>query len=55
MPAVTLLSVIPLVAVARLTRSSVIGVLPQDYVRTARAKGLRAPRPCSAATCFATA
>ena len=39
MPAVTL-SVIPLVAVARLTRSSVIGVLPQDYVRTARAKGL---------------
>lgn len=40
MPAVTL-SVIPLVAVARLTRSSVIGILPEDYVRTARAKGLR--------------
>ena len=40
MPAVTL-SVIPLVAIARLTRSSLIGVLPEDYVRTARSKGLR--------------
>lgn len=40
MPAVTL-SIVPLVGFARLTRSSLIGVLPQDYVRTARAKGLR--------------
>jgi peptide/nickel transport system permease protein len=40
MPAVTL-SIVPLVGIARLTRSSVVGVLPQDYVRTARAKGLR--------------
>lgn len=40
LPAVTL-SVVPLVNIARVTRSSVLGVLPQDYVRTARAKGLR--------------
>jgi peptide/nickel transport system permease protein len=40
MPAVTL-STLPLVTFARITRSSVISVLPQDYVRTARAKGMR--------------
>jgi peptide/nickel transport system permease protein len=40
MPAVTL-SIIPLVTIARITRSSVSSVLPQDYVRTAEAKGLR--------------
>jgi peptide/nickel transport system permease protein len=40
LPAVTL-SIVPLVPIARMTRSSLIGVLPQDYVRTARAKGLR--------------
>lgn len=40
MPAVTL-CIVPLVGFARLTRSSVVGVLPQDFVRTARAKGLR--------------
>lgn len=40
LPAITL-SIVPLVGIARLTRSSVIGVLPQDYVRAARAKGLR--------------
>jgi peptide/nickel transport system permease protein len=40
MPAVTL-STLPLVTFARITRSSVASVLPQDYVRTARAKGLR--------------
>ncbi|HZQ88538.1 MAG TPA: ABC transporter permease [Gaiellaceae bacterium] len=39
LPAVTL-CVVPLVGIARLTRSSVISVLPQDYVRAARAKGL---------------
>ncbi len=43
MPAVAL-SIVPLVSIARLTRSSVIGVLPEDYVRTARAKGLRRQR-----------
>ncbi len=32
---------IPLAIVARMTRSSVLEVLNQDYVRTARAKGLR--------------
>jgi peptide/nickel transport system permease protein len=42
LPAVTL-SLVPLVSIARVTRSSVLGVLPQDYVRTARAKGLREP------------
>jgi peptide/nickel transport system permease protein len=40
MPAATL-AVIPLVTIARITRSSVGSVLPQDYVRTAEAKGLR--------------
>ncbi len=43
MPAVAL-SIVPLVTVARLTRSSMIGVLREDYVRTARAKGLRSRR-----------
>jgi ABC-type dipeptide/oligopeptide/nickel transport system permease component len=32
---------IPLAIIARLTRSSLLDVLGQDYVRTARAKGLR--------------
>lgn len=40
MPAVTL-SIVPLVTIARITRASVSSVLPQDYVRTAEAKGLR--------------
>lgn len=40
LPAVTL-SLVPLVNIARVTRSSVLAVLPEDYVRTARAKGLR--------------
>lgn len=40
LPAITL-AVIPLVTVARVTRASVASVLPQDYVRTAEAKGLR--------------
>ncbi|MGH3384434.1 MAG: ABC transporter permease [Nocardioidaceae bacterium] len=40
LPALTL-SILPTVTIARVTRSSVLGVLPEDYVRTARAKGLR--------------
>jgi peptide/nickel transport system permease protein len=40
MPAITL-AIVPLVTVARITRSSVSSVLPQDFVRTAEAKGLR--------------
>lgn len=40
LPAVTL-SIVPLVTVSRITRSSLIAVLPQDYVRSAEAKGLR--------------
>lgn len=43
MPAMAL-SIVPLVSIARLTRSSMIGVLRLDYVRTARAKGLRRSR-----------
>ncbi len=35
------LGTIPLAIIARLTRSSLLDVLGQDYVRTARAKGLR--------------
>jgi peptide/nickel transport system permease protein len=37
---VAVLSVFPIAAAARQTRSSVLEVLQQDYVRTARAKGL---------------
>lgn len=39
MPALTL-SVVPLVTIAKVTRSSMIGVLPEDYVRNAKARGL---------------
>ncbi len=34
---------IPMATVARMTRSSLLDVLGQDYIRTARAKGLMAP------------
>lgn len=34
------LGTIPLAVIARMTRSSMLGVLREDYVRTARAKGL---------------
>jgi len=42
MPAVTLrtLSTIPMAIVARMTRSSMLEVLRQDYIKTAKAKGL---------------
>ena len=39
MPAVTL-STIPMAIVARMTRSSMLDVLRQDYIKTAKAKGL---------------
>lgn len=39
LPAVTL-AVLPMAVLARMTRSSMIEVLSQDYIRTARAKGL---------------
>jgi peptide/nickel transport system permease protein len=39
LPAVTL-STIPMAIVARMTRSSMLEVLRQDYIKTARAKGL---------------
>ncbi|MBN1563362.1 MAG: ABC transporter permease [Anaerolineae bacterium] len=40
LPAVTLATV-PMAVIARITRSSMLEVLNQDYIRTARAKGLR--------------
>ncbi|HET6598096.1 MAG TPA: ABC transporter permease [Anaerolineales bacterium] len=40
LPAVAL-STIPMAIIARMTRSSMLEVLGQDYIRTARAKGLR--------------
>lgn len=40
MPAIAL-GTIPLAIIARMTRSSMLEVLKQDYIRTARAKGLR--------------
>jgi peptide/nickel transport system permease protein len=43
LPAVAL-GTIPLAVVARITRSAVLEVLSEDYVRTARAKGLTSKR-----------
>jgi peptide/nickel transport system permease protein len=40
LPAVAL-AVVPMAVIARYTRSSMLEVLGQDYIRTARAKGLR--------------
>ena len=42
LPAITL-GTIPLSIIARMTRSSLLEVLSQDYIRTARAKGLSEP------------
>ena len=38
------LGTVPLAVIARMTRSSMLEVLEEDYVRTARAKGLSARR-----------
>ena len=35
-----MLGTIPLAVIARMTRSSMLEVLGEDYIRTARAKGL---------------
>lgn len=40
LPSITL-ATIPMAIIARITRSSMLEVLNQDYIRTARAKGLR--------------
>lgn len=40
LPAITLMT-IPLSIIARITRSTMLDVLNEDYIRTARAKGLR--------------
>ncbi len=42
LPAVAV-GTIPLAIVARMTRSSILDVMGLDYIRTARAKGLRMP------------
>jgi len=46
LPALTL-STVPLAIIARMTRSSLLEVLRQDYIRTARAKGLAERRVIS--------
>src|SRR5258708_30115658 len=38
------LGTIPLAVIARMTRSSLLEVLNEDYIRSARAKGLSPPR-----------
>jgi peptide/nickel transport system permease protein len=43
LPAVTL-STVPMAIIARMTRSAMLEVLRQDYIRTARAKGVVGPR-----------
>jgi dipeptide transport system permease protein len=43
LPAIVL-GTVPLAVIARMTRSSMLEVLGEDYVRTARAKGLSPPR-----------
>ena len=43
LPAIVL-GTIPLATIARMTRSAMLEVLSEDYVRTARAKGLAPPR-----------
>ena len=43
LPIITL-SLSPMANITRLTRSSMLDVLGQDYIRTARAKGVSAPR-----------
>ena len=55
LPAVAL-ATIPMAIIARMTRSSLLDVLGLDYVRTARAKGLRervvvAATPCATRCC----
>jgi dipeptide transport system permease protein len=40
----TVLATAPLAVIARLTRAAMLDVLGEDYVRTARAKGLQEPR-----------
>ena len=52
LPAIALGS-IPLALITRITRASVLDVQNEDYVRTARAKGV-SRRPWTAGTCSAT-
>ena len=41
---ITTLALYPMAYITRLTHSSMLDVLGQDYIRTARAKGLSGPR-----------
>lgn len=43
LPAITL-SIVPLISIARVTRSSMIETMSKNYITTAKAKGLRGPR-----------
>jgi dipeptide transport system permease protein len=45
------LGTIPLAVIARMTRSSMLEVLREDYIRTARAKGLSPRAWCSCTAC----
>ena len=53
LPAIAL-GTIPLAVIARMTRSSMLEVLREDYVRTARAKGLPQLQVVAASTRCAT-
>ena len=53
LPALSL-AVVQAAILARITRSAVLDVLREDFVRTARAKGADAARRAVAATCCAT-
>ena len=53
LPAVAL-AVVQAAILARIMRSAVLDVLREDFVRTARAKGLSRRAACCGATCCAT-
>ncbi|XNM89064.1 ABC transporter permease subunit [Escherichia coli] len=46
-----MLGTIPLAVIVRMTRSSMLEVLGEDYIRTARAKGLTRMRVISSMRC----
>lgn len=50
LPAIVL-GTIPLAVIARMTRSSMLEVLREDYIRTARAKACRRHAWCSCTVC----
>jgi peptide/nickel transport system permease protein len=50
LPALSL-AVVQAAILARITRSAVLEVMREDFVRTARAKGSRSAQPCGAMCC----